>query len=57
MKFDLSFTTVPFTAFCDWYQFTQLRTPTHQLNNEGVCIGGRWNARGSRWGWAPGRWR
>lgn len=32
MKFDLSFTDAPFTAFCDWYQFTQLQALSHQLD-------------------------
>jgi nicotinate phosphoribosyltransferase len=35
MKFDLSFTRAPFTAFCDWYQLTQLQALMHQLNHDG----------------------
>jgi nicotinate phosphoribosyltransferase len=35
MKFDLSFTNAPFTAFCDWYQFSQLQALTHQLDHDG----------------------
>jgi len=35
MKFDLTFTSAPFTAFCDWYQLTQLQALMHQLNHDG----------------------
>jgi nicotinate phosphoribosyltransferase len=35
MKFDLAFTDAPFTAFCDWYQFTQLQALSHQLDHDG----------------------
>lgn len=35
MQFDLSFTDGPFTAFCDWYQLTQLQALMHQLNHDG----------------------
>ena len=35
MKFDLTFTDAPFTAFCDWYQLTQLQALMHQLNHDG----------------------
>ena len=35
MKFDFSFTSAPFTAFCDWYQLTQLQALMHQLNHDG----------------------
>lgn len=35
MKFDLTFTEAPFTAFCDWYQLTQLQALTHQLDHDG----------------------
>ena len=41
MKFDLAFTDAPFTAFCDWYQLTQLQALTHQLDHDGgvsVCM-------------------
>ena len=35
MTFDLAFTDAPFTAFCDWYQLTQLQALMHQLNHDG----------------------
>jgi len=41
MKFDLTFTEAPFTAFCDWYQLTQFQALMHQLDHDGgvsVCM-------------------
>ena len=35
MKFDLRFTEAPFTAFCDWYQLTQLQALMHQMSHAG----------------------
>lgn len=35
MKFDLSFTKAPVTAFVDWYQFTMLQAMQHQLDHNG----------------------